>query len=171
MQFHKVGTKHKSYIQRFIKKYSNHDMFEPIKYDNHNIVLEADGVKVDQFNSNSTYKQFINTLICLGFIEVIPRGFKILNRSISFEVMTKYIFTKSDDKQVQRLRDSRKISLLAQLNLLNDKRIEELNIIKKHGEFNVNDAIFEASLWEELTLSTIGNVSHVLERIKNEFNI
>lgn len=171
IRFDKIGTKHGSYIKKFIENIAHCDSFEIEIIDNHKFNVINDNIKLMSFSSKSTFKQFMATLEALGFIKENGMKYIVNKKEFDWLYITESIFTKSTNKKIQNIRDSRKVSILANLNLLTKKNIDSIGIDKKIGTFKVSDALSESSLWEEETMSQLKRVTYVLERIKNEYKI
>lgn len=171
MKFNKIGTSHKNYLNQFKDNLSSYTNFSVEKIDGNRYLIRHNDEKVMAFNSRSTFMQFLNTLEAFGMIEKTTRGYNVIKNKFEWEYALEYLFKKSDDKTVQSIRESRIISSLAVLNLLSNDLIKKLNISKKRGIFKVEDALIEASVFEDEMINDTKKVNHFIERFNNEYTI
>lgn len=170
-KFDTLGTNINSYIAKFTKNI--HDAKE-VTIDittGQYILFNESGEEVLNAGSINTGKQLIASLEAFGMISKKIGGYRVNKNVFDFESVTRSIFEYSSDKKVQKIRQSRIISFLAKVGMINKKNFTSLNIVGKRGNTKYEAVIREISIWEVTAGNDITNITNVLERIKKyEFN-
>lgn len=171
-KFHHLGTKHETYIKRFNEKYNGIKSFSFNKVDDNYIaILDEKLKKIDIFTSKATFNQFIMVLESFEIIKPIASGYGIKNNLPDWEYMFEAIFSNSSDKHIQVYRESRKISFLYLLNLVDENFIKKNGISKIKGSLEPSDINKEVSLWEKEGIKSYDRIIKFLERVKHEYKI
>lgn len=171
-KFHQLATKHETYVKRFTEKYSNINEFFFTTVDNNSIIVVDKGdVKIDHFTSKATFGQFVLVLEALGMIRQTASGYQVIIHEFNWDRVFEAIFTQSNDEKIQTYKQSRKIALLYELNLIDEKFIVENNIHKKRGNLELIDIKKEVSIWEKDAKTSFARIIKFLERVKNEYKI
>ena len=166
--FHTQGTNINSYIKRYLNNYIKHKTFIKNKLSIHDIeVLDQNDNLIDKFSSESTWNQFINSMLAFGFIEPSIGKYIIKIKKINIDFITKNIFSKSSNKKIDLLRQSRLISFLVLIGKINENNFNDLNIKGKMSKTNFKNIKKEISLWEIKISKNEKTLKNVLERIEN----
>ncbi|MCK5867071.1 MAG: hypothetical protein KAG14_01600 [Mycoplasmataceae bacterium] len=169
--FDTLGTNTSSYIQRFVTGIGNSKEISIDQTEGNYLLLNGRGEIVIDMNTKNTGIQCIATLEAFGLIDKKIGGYKVVNTEFDFNRVSKSIFEYSKDKKVQKIRQSRIISFLAKVGMINKKNFASLNIVGKRGPTKFEAIIRETSVWEKEAGSSMKNIKEIFERIeKYEFN-
>ena len=164
--FNTIGTNGNSYIKKFMEKIENNTGIYELNLEDKWQIFSKNNILLWTFTSVSTKRQFLNSLEAYGFLEPITGSYKVLFNKYSFKDVTNAIFSYSDDEKINVIRQSRMLSLLREINIINDKNFNTLNIVGKQGNTKLHALLKEKTKWEDECLLSIDNLILALERIK-----
>ncbi|WFQ95760.1 hypothetical protein MFERI15568_00176 [Mycoplasma feriruminatoris] len=168
--FHKVGTNANSYLKTFKDKYTKTNSFftSPSNNTNNKIYVYDENEKIiDAFKSHSTYDQFCLTLCAFGYIENVNGTYRIIKKELTNKEIIDNMFLKSSNKDISILRQSRIITFLFNLNIINKNNHEDFELKgKRSSGVELKNLIAETSSWEKQICMDIDLIIYCLEKIK-----
>ncbi|MDP4040354.1 hypothetical protein [Mycoplasma mycoides] len=169
--FHTVGTNAKSYLKRFKDKYSKFNSFytSPNSKINNNInVMNENDKIIDVFTSDATYDQFCLVLTAFGYIKNVNGNWKIINKELSTKQIADNIFSKSLNKNVSIYRQSKIITLLVNLNIINESNYQDFKLKgKRTNQVKIKNLKAEVSPWEKDVCLDAELITYCLKKIEN----
>ncbi|MCK5867091.1 MAG: hypothetical protein KAG14_01700 [Mycoplasmataceae bacterium] len=165
--FDTIGTNISSYVSKFVVAIKNSKKISIDTSSGECVLFDENGKEIMNLKSLITGKQFIASLEAYGMIQKSIGGYIVLHNAFNFHDVTNAIFEYSNDKKVQKIRQSRIISFLAKINVINAKNFDSLEIKGVRGNTKYEAVIREISMWEKEAGNDISNITIVLERIKN----
>ncbi|ADK69256.1 hypothetical protein V2P57_03985 [Mycoplasma mycoides subsp. mycoides] len=169
--FHTVGTNAKTYLKRFKDKYSEFNSFyiSPNSKINNNInVMNENDKEIDIFTSDATYDQFCLVLTAFGYIKNVNGNWKIINKELSTKQVADNIFSKSLNKNVSIYRQSKIITLLVNLNIINESNYQDFKLKgKRTNQVKIKNLKAEVSPWEKDVCSDAELITYCLKKIEN----
>ncbi|MCR8613411.1 MAG: hypothetical protein NC236_02915 [Mycoplasma sp.] len=163
--FNTIGTNANSYIEKYIKSIGNIKSFLIYNWK----LIDKNNNDFLSFTSESTTRQFINTLIAFGFIELGVGKYIVKKNKFNFEHVTKNIFKYDSNKVVNSIRQSRIISFLYKVDLINSSNFKKLNIKGKKGLTKEISLKREASRWEIEAAKDSKKEAMILKKIIEDY--
>ncbi|WP_434335331.1 hypothetical protein [Mycoplasma leachii] len=169
--FHTVGTNAKSYLKRFRDNYLEFNSFYilPSSKINNNInVMNENDKEIDIFTSDATYDQFCLVLTAFGYIKNVNGNWKIINKELSTKQIADNIFSKSLNKNVSIYRQSKIITLLVNLNIINESNYQDFKLKgKRTNQVKIKNLKAEVSPWEKDVCLDAELITYCLKKIEN----